>query len=270
MSKISTLPTKVTPVWADLVTWLDSEDSNIQTKNKNFLLSSIWASVFWSRTTTDIPEWTNEYYTEAKVTANTTVVSLWTDKADKSNVIEKDSTTPFTPTLPTHPVNKDYVDNFSVPDATETVKWIVEIATVAEVNAQTSDSVVMTPLKMPILPKATTTYFSQWSTSVPNWGQTFSYTSLRDWVYKVSFSISQSWAGWGGQFSLDIDGDWIWLFSTDSFGSQIVRRQIAFSAWEWTSQTYRLHIMNGETINFVFPSWIWTFTTLSSITITWN
>jgi len=31
-------------------------------------------------------------------------------KANKSNVIEKDSTTPYTPTLGTHPVNKKYVD----------------------------------------------------------------------------------------------------------------------------------------------------------------
>ena len=31
-------------------------------------------------------------------------------KANKSNVIEKDSTTPYTPTLGTHPVNKGYID----------------------------------------------------------------------------------------------------------------------------------------------------------------
>lgn len=32
-------------------------------------------------------------------------------KANKSNVIEKDSTVAFTPTIGTHPVNKKYVDN---------------------------------------------------------------------------------------------------------------------------------------------------------------
>lgn len=32
-------------------------------------------------------------------------------KANKSNVIEKDSTVDFTPTIGTHPVNKKYVDN---------------------------------------------------------------------------------------------------------------------------------------------------------------
>jgi len=32
-------------------------------------------------------------------------------KANKSNVIEKDSTTPYTPTLGTHPVNKSFIDN---------------------------------------------------------------------------------------------------------------------------------------------------------------
>lgn len=86
MGKISELTTKVNPVWADLVTWLDSEDANVQTKNKNFTVESIWNKNFSDKTTDDLAEWTNNlYYTDTRVDNNSTVVSLWVNKEDKSN-----------------------------------------------------------------------------------------------------------------------------------------------------------------------------------------
>lgn len=95
MSKISELPTKINPVWNDLVTWLDSEDSNIQTKNKNFTISSIWDKTFTDKTTDNLSEWvSNLYYTDTRVDNNSTVVSLWVNKEDianKSNDITSDT-----------------------------------------------------------------------------------------------------------------------------------------------------------------------------------
>ena len=111
MTKISWLPEKTTPISNDEVTILDGADSNPDTQNKRSLLSSLWDGIFSNRTTTDIPEWTNLYYTEARVTANTTVVWLWNTKADKTNVLEKDNTTPFTPTADFHPATKKSVDD---------------------------------------------------------------------------------------------------------------------------------------------------------------
>ena len=112
MSKKTTdLPIKTTPVAADILTWLDSEDSNLPTKDKWFTLSTLWTAVFWSNTTADIPEWSNLYYTEARVSANTTVTWLWTTKADKTNVLELDNTTAFTPDADYEPTPKKYVDD---------------------------------------------------------------------------------------------------------------------------------------------------------------
>lgn len=113
MWKISELSTKTTPVWADIVTGLDSEDTNPDTKNKNFLLSALSTFVFWDKSTTNLSEWTNLYYTEDRVTANTTVVWLGTTKADKTNVLELDNTTAFTPDADYEPATKKYVDDNS-------------------------------------------------------------------------------------------------------------------------------------------------------------
>ncbi len=49
---------------------------------------------------------TNDYTNEEKA-----LVAKVNDKADKVNVIEKNSTTAFTPTMDTHPANKKYVDD---------------------------------------------------------------------------------------------------------------------------------------------------------------
>ena len=109
---------KATPVDNDSLWGYDSE----AVENKNFLFSAIQTYVLNWLTTTDVSEWTNLYYTDARVDANSTVT--W--KADKTNVIEKDSTTAYTPTLWTHPANKDYVDN-----AGTNINWLTEEAWVA-------------------------------------------------------------------------------------------------------------------------------------------
>lgn len=105
---------KEAPVWDDLLILADSEslDENSNPRvDKKLKLSSLFSAIFWSRTTDDLEEWDqNQYYTETKVSNNETV----TAKANKINVIEKDSTTPFTPTAPTHPVNKGYADSLGI------------------------------------------------------------------------------------------------------------------------------------------------------------
>lgn len=118
MSKISEFPTKTTPVWADKLTWLDSQTSNVSLQNKNFALSSLWSAIFWARTTTDIPEWSNLYYTTARVD----------NKAEKTNVLELNNTTVYTPTADYHPSTKKYVDDksVSIDPLTEDTVWDME------------------------------------------------------------------------------------------------------------------------------------------------
>lgn len=120
--------TKWTPDWTDVV-W-----SSDAVTNFNLTVASIALYAFTSSNTDNLSEWsTNLYYTETRVDNNSTVVSLWNNKADKTNVIEKDSTTPFTPTLWTHPVNKGYVDN-EITDKTTNilVDWFTKTLDSAE------------------------------------------------------------------------------------------------------------------------------------------
>lgn len=116
---MSIFPTEYTDKWS-----ADSTDkvfSSDWSTNFNLTVSEIWDRNFSDRDTDNLTEWvTNLYYTDARVDANSTVVA----KADKSNVIEKDSVTAFTPTLWTHPTNKDYVDNRGT-----NITWLTEDTT---------------------------------------------------------------------------------------------------------------------------------------------
>lgn len=115
--------------------WASDEVTNF-----NITVNDIGDRTFADKSTDNLAEWTNEYYTEAKVTANTTVVALWDDKADKTNVLELDNTTSYTPTESYHPATKEYVDNTPIPDATTTQKWIVLIATDTEAKEWTNET----------------------------------------------------------------------------------------------------------------------------------
>ena len=79
--------------------------------NRNFLLSAIKAYVLTGITTSEVAEGTNLYFTTTRVDTNATVVALWADKAAKTNVLELDNTTVFTPTADYHPSTKKYVDD---------------------------------------------------------------------------------------------------------------------------------------------------------------
>lgn len=132
--------TKWTPDWTDVV-W--SSDS---LTNFNLTISSIALYAFTSSSTDNLSEWaTNKYYSDTLVDANSTVVALWNDKADKTNVLEKDNTTAYTPTQQYHPATKEYVDAFSLPDATTTVKWKDRLATNDEVAEWTLTTTIVTP-----------------------------------------------------------------------------------------------------------------------------
>ena len=121
---------KLSPSWDDLLILWDSDSLDTEWNanvDKKIKLSSLSGYILWAWNTDSLEEWTdNLYYTDARVSSNSTVMSLWNNKADKSNVIEKNSTTPFTPTLWTHPANKDYVDN-----AGTNITWLTEEAWVA-------------------------------------------------------------------------------------------------------------------------------------------
>lgn len=132
---------KTTLVAWDKVLWYDS----VWLTNNNFTILAIYNYIIATITTTNVAEGTNLYYTEARVTANTTVAWLWTTKADKTNVIEKDSTTVYTPTANYHPANKLYVDSYVPPSATTSIEWVSIRATSAEAVTWTDTAKHITP-----------------------------------------------------------------------------------------------------------------------------
>ena len=218
MSKKTTdLPEKVTPIWNDEVTWLDSQDSTLSTKDKRFKLSNMWSAIFWNRNTDNIPEWSNLYYTEARVTNNATVIWLWDNKADKSNVLEKDNTTPYTPTTDYNPATKEYVDLFSLPDSTETVKWKARLATQQEVNLGTETTSIVTPatlLESLKVHPSNAQIVALWDFTIPN-SQTATkwreITIQRTGTYRIKFKIF--WDTWSGNCQWIIKRNWLTVFS---------------------------------------------------------
>lgn len=159
-NRTTDLPEKTNLNANDLVTWLDSEDSNLSTKDKVFSIDNIWDKVFTDRTTDNLTEWaTNLYLNETNLWNSTTIQNLQNDKADKSNVLELDNTTAYIPTADYHPATKNYVDNMSIPLATETTPWIVEKATTTEVEDGAAD-------KYPDAQSVYNTYWGNKSNSV--------------------------------------------------------------------------------------------------------
>lgn len=185
--------TKWTPDWNDVV-W-----SSDAVTNFNLTVASIALYTLTNNDTDDLSEWsTNLYYTEARVTANTTVVALWNDKADKSNVLELNNTTAFTPAADYEPATKAYVDD-SISSiamkfwwdwtdwALDTSSWTVNIdcwgATLVEKN-YTSINVATNNLTF----------------SNPNTDGTIVIIKSK-WNVTISATIDISWMGWAG---------WLW------------------------------------------------------------
>lgn len=121
-------PNKTTPVDNDSLWGYDS----VWIANVNFLFSSIKNYLTNSITTTDIDEWDNLYYTETRVQWSPSLAL----KADKTKVLELDNTTPYVPTLSTHPATKGYVDGLVVPTK----------ASQSEAVAGVNDTKFITPL----------------------------------------------------------------------------------------------------------------------------
>ena len=90
MTIFPTDTTGKTPVWWDILPLADSADSNAL---KDATITDVWTTIFWDKTTSDLSEWTNEYYTEAKVSANTDVAANSNDRHLHTNKATLDATT---------------------------------------------------------------------------------------------------------------------------------------------------------------------------------
>lgn len=200
--------------------------------NFNLTVDEIWTENFSNRTTTDLAEWVNEYYTEARVDANSTVVWLWTTKADKSNVLELDNTTPFTPTLTYHPVTKDYVDTLAVPI----------VATDAEAEAWTNEIVYINPKQLnnwnwySIVSSDVLLAIYDTQFNIPSW--TLTYTKFKDYkvdiwgTYKVEHNLVNS-ATWNVYSRIYVNDVAVWTERIEaSWVATTYSEDITVNAWD--------------------------------------
>jgi len=158
------------PTWYPDKGSADSTDkvwaSNWST-NFNITVDEIWDEVFTDRDTDDLSEWTNEYYTDNKVSSNTLTLTNKTIDADwTGNVITNIGSSEvkweliswqttdtiaswdfilFSDTADSGNLKKIDIDNLPAwPQASETVSWTVELLTDAEAITWTDTTRAMT------------------------------------------------------------------------------------------------------------------------------
>ena len=267
---------KTTIVAWDSIFWYDSE----WIANTNFLYSAVQTFVLNWLTTTDVTEWDNLYYTEARVTANTTVVWLWTTKADKTNVLELNNTTSYTPTADYHPATKKFVN-----DSWTVINWLTTKTT--PVNADEFiiyDSVWAVNKKTtllnlkPILNSAylineahnttantttetiTVTHNLWYSPTrvdlisnlwTQSWSYIFSPIQQSDWHY-IWWSVVCSFINFGWQDTTN----WHRWLKSNNLGYLEYSPSTSTSAWE----TFTINIINitTTTLQIQIVKWTWT------------
>lgn len=224
---------KVTPVWDDRIVQTDSANSNNTVWSK---LSNIATAIFGLKTTTDLEEWTNLYYTDARVSANTTLLS----KADKTNVLQLDNTTPYTPTANYHPATKEYVDSWSLPIASTTTQGIIEIATDTEINTWTDTTRAVTPSQINtiiiasnnvIATSLATAALSTWA-----YAKVKEAVCIKTWTYRINFTLYAYWGVNIWQSYWKIYKNWV-AYWTERYlnsynGSQSYSEDLSFVVWD--------------------------------------
>lgn len=295
MSKISEFPTKTTPVWADKLTWLDSQTSNVSLQNKNFALSSLWSAIFWARTTTDIPEWSNLYYTNSRTLA----VAVGLDWDDTINDVKTFTSSPIvpTPTTPTQVANKAYVDAQSIPidPLPEETVWDMDVdflvksdwvsnekVLVSRYRASDAEATAGTNNKKFISAKqvkdnysfqtsiASDTVIEEEGTEYTNLGttQTLVWATIKC-MFRGTIRVVYDWAardGWSSSFTaiLNITRNWSIVWTTRNFAwndpvYQTFTEDISVNFWD----EIRLFIRYAKIRNF---SVRWTLTPWSLYT----
>ena len=229
--------------------------------NFNITVWEVWDKNFADKSTSDLSEWTNEYYTTAKVVTDTT----W--KADKANVLELDNTDAFTPTTDYEPATKKYVDDFPVPSATTSIEWIVQRSTDAEATTSTNTTKYVTPDQLPktaIL--QATRLFSDWGwiVNIPHWlSRTPKYIEIVG-MARASDSISSDITLHSEWYS-----DWVtnactaaYMFDAGSSPWKLTIQQSTLCIFmqNWTSswRESQSASVTFDWTNIIFSWWRWT------------
>ena len=141
-------PTDYTDKWsADSTDKLWAWDD---TSNFNLTVDAIWTENFSNRTTDDLTEWdTNLYLSDTNLSDSSIITDLQANKEDnanKSTSITTDtwSNTKYPSVSAVETYVTDEIADYSIPDATTTVKGKVKLATESEATDATSTTSVVT------------------------------------------------------------------------------------------------------------------------------
>lgn len=262
MAKQSEFPTKASPIWADLLAWLDSEDTNNQTKNKSFSITNIGNTVFAERTTDNLNEGSaNLYYTDARVSANATV----TGKQETSNIsndIQTDtgSTTKY-PSV-------DAVETYVTDNLPDIQKWSdAEVDTATDTSKYAALNQLLA-YYWDVTPGDTFTYLeanTERSTSSSSPVVLKQFTINKTWCFKINFETRTS-GGWNSE--VQIYKNWVayWKLFIESSTSYVAKTEnlifctkdvvtLNVSQSWWTVAYIRNFNFKYDLENWV-PSWI--------------
>jgi len=238
------------PVWADLIPLADSAASNAF---KETTVTDLSTAVFWLNTTTDLTEWTNLYYTEARVSANTDVAANTSDRHSHSNKAILDATTASFTTADQSVIDwiiaasqKIYVDWTNWNDTTWDGSIALPYATIQHAIDVITDATATKQYLIDIMPWE----YVESLTTKPyihlNWvwvvvsGSTWPLLTLWAWVsyiFRITFNltptttwqtiVSSSDASWDSELNFC-------TFNVTSSTNDITSRIVDISAWSIT------------------------------------
>ncbi len=239
--------TKWTPDWTDVV-W-----SSDAVTNFNLTVASIALYTLTNSDTDDLVEWaTNLYYTDARVEANTEVIRLENDKEDKSNK----STNMTTDTgsdikYPSVKAVEDYVDAFSIPDATEAIKWKARIATDSEVMEWIDDTTIVTPLKFnDNTLNIWTTASNEIKQSANTERSDASWNTVK--IKEMTIKNSRKW----GTVRMSVDAKAVWTLGSNQlrFYKNGLSINVQTVTWTYTTYTYDMPYTEDDLLQ-IYVRW---------------
>ena len=259
--------------------------------NFNLSVWNVATRAFQNKTTTDLAEWTNLYYTDARTLA----VAVGLDWDDTINDVKTFTSSPIvpTPTTDTQVANKAYVDAQGIPidplpedtvwdmDADFLVKsdWVTNEkilvnryrATDAEATAWTSTTKFMTPKQAKdnysfqtstasntVIEEEATEYTNTSTTQIPVWATV-------KCMFRGTIRVVYDWAardGWSSSFSaiLNITRNWSTVWTTRNFSwndsvYQTFTEDISVNFWDEIRLSIRYAKIRNFSVRWTLAPW---------------
>lgn len=245
---------KTTPIAWDKAWGYDS----VWIANVNFTMSSIATYVIWAKTTTDLSEWTNLYYTDARfdtrfstkdtddisegttnkyastanvnaawATMNTDTTLVWNSYFLDEDTMSSDDATK----VPSQQSVKAYVDSKLLLSEILSV-WTLTFDDVSQTDITINHNLWVTPKKMEFIFPESTIVRRIWVWADNN-GTKTSYTRFNDTTHNRVVTSSEAIA----TYNDSNNSNWEWRVSSVSTTQVVLTYAIVFDWWSWAPTT---------------------------------